>query len=198
MIKSLNDLGLYRDKSFSATALAIRKDLERHYWRGLIDGDGSVTIASPNGFKALRVNFLGTKSLVDAFSQFCLQITGFSPKVTQQKASPTTYLCVACGKTALVLLNEIYKNSNIKLDRKYNTYIKALEEIPCLKLKVCYLADYLSENNMSVSDMARKINWKIQNFHMIYNGKRFATKEMIELISKYTHILYKNLVEQEI
>ena len=196
MVNSLNKLGLYKDKSFSATPQTLKEELQRHYWRGLIDGDGSITIAAPHGFKALRINYLGTKSLGDAFSNLSLQVTGFKPKVSQVKSSPTTYLTVLCGSNALSMARYIYLDASVYLNRKYEIYLNALNEIPCLLLRKNYLDEYLQEKKMSLTDMCRLLGLHIANLHMIYDHKRYATKSMIRSISNFTGIKYENLITE--
>lgn len=68
MASRLRELGLEHDKSYTATpCVAVPSELEPHYWRGLVDGDGWVT---RNRRGKWSIGLSGTRAVVYGFVQF--------------------------------------------------------------------------------------------------------------------------------
>ena len=68
MVADLLKLGIGERKSLTVKPCKqVPKQLLKHYWRGMIDGDGCVFVKAP------LISFVGTFEIVDAFRSFCLQ-----------------------------------------------------------------------------------------------------------------------------
>ncbi len=106
---------------------------EPSFWRGIIDGDGS--IGMKNVINQPFVN-LTTKSenLKESFCDLIECLTNFRPKINRNKRD-NIYNITLHGEKALKILNYIYQNNDIYLDRKYNIFleIKDWKKLPTQK-----------------------------------------------------------------
>lgn len=86
-----------------------------HYWRGLVDGDGHITI---NG-NGVYMGLLGSKPVADAFAAWANRLIGSRVNATRKKPSPTAW-CVQVGGTIRVraLLRALYDDAPVALARK--------------------------------------------------------------------------------
>lgn len=97
----------------------VPKALLRHFIRGYLDGDGNID--SPR----VRFSVLGTYSfLEDLQSHF--ELLGASKTKISQKKDNKAYSFEKGGAESLLILNNLYINSTIYLDRKY---LKALAHL---------------------------------------------------------------------
>lgn len=89
------------------------KELNRHFFRGFLDGDGWI---SKSGKRWMTGICSGSKAVVDAFVRF----NGVPKKVTKRKnhAWQVTYE----GKMARRILTNLYSDAIIVLDRKLFLY----------------------------------------------------------------------------
>ena len=95
--------------------------LEPHFIRGYFDGDGSLSIRENKIKKDSKVvSLLGTKEFLTEL----LIITNLSTKLSKDKRHRgNTYSLNFRGADGLILLDYMYKNSNVHLERKYNLYM---------------------------------------------------------------------------
>jgi hypothetical protein len=91
--------------------------VNRHFFRGLFDGDGS--IYSNNNGKNLAISLNGIDSVLTVFKNFIEKKTEINLKIYPNKS-----ICRvrAYGEKALNILDLLYDNSNIYLDRKMELY----------------------------------------------------------------------------
>lgn len=97
---------------------------ESSFWRGIIDGDGSI------GMKKVEEQpfiSLTTKSelLKESYCDLIYKITNFRPKCNRNKRD-NIFNITLHGEKALKILNFIYKDANIYIDRKYQSYLNLL------------------------------------------------------------------------
>lgn len=95
----------------------------RHFWRGFVDGDG--TVRFPNNIRDVRL--LGSKEIIDVFISF-VEMYGNCAKRSAVK-HPVTKDCYTIqynGKDASEIAYILYHDCNIALERKW---IKAKELI---------------------------------------------------------------------
>jgi hypothetical protein len=85
----------------------------RHFWRGVVDGDGSVGFTS-KGFPSLQL--VGTRRLMDAFLQF-LREEGLAARMTV-RPSKSIYTVSTAGHTAAAIVHLLYANGPVALNRK--------------------------------------------------------------------------------
>jgi hypothetical protein len=86
-----------------------------HYWRGLVDGDGYITINTRGVFTGL----LGSKSVADAYAEWVNLLIGTRVHATPKKPSTTAW-SVQVGGTIRVLrlLAALYDDAPAALARK--------------------------------------------------------------------------------
>lgn len=94
------------------------KSLIKHFIRGYVDGDGCLSYCDTEHKKA-HMSILGTQDILDNIQnwlplQYKLQIFGKS------NVKQLSFV----GKTAFFIENYLYKNSNVRLERKYNKYLE--------------------------------------------------------------------------
>lgn len=90
--------------------------LMRHYWRGVVDGDGSVY--SENAASA-AVALVGSHDLVSGFLAWANPIAGTAVNPSADKRSPDHWRCVIHGKRQTdSLVTALYENASVALDRK--------------------------------------------------------------------------------
>lgn len=122
MWETLNSYGCTPCKSLTLTFPNVNifkdKRLIKHFIRGYIDGDGCISFCDTNHKKA-HMSILGTENILTNIQhwlplQYELQILGKS------NIKQLSFV----GKTAFYVENYLYKNSNVKLERKYDRYLE--------------------------------------------------------------------------
>ncbi|MDS7057089.1 hypothetical protein NXG04_07305 [Klebsiella pneumoniae] len=132
IVSDLRCLGFYKDKSKTQTYPSIPEEFHKHFIRGLFDGDGCISIRERNnprykGEVDYSISFCGTletmKTVQDIICKNC--------NVNINKVhSSNKYLKIIqwSGKqNAKKILDWIYEDSNIELDRKHILYKKHIE-----------------------------------------------------------------------
>lgn len=106
--------GVTPRKSWTCAPWDVPADLAPHYWRGLIDGDGHISVGTKPKDKQLV--FVGTLAMAEAFRSFAAGICG-------TKATPRER--VGCWKVSVVgrrqvhaLLTALYREDWVALARK--------------------------------------------------------------------------------
>ena len=139
MISDLNALGFCRDKTYNTIVPKISEHLERHFWRGVMDGDGHISFYTTNNrmkmasgevktyhYKTLEVGICGHINTMNAFVEFLkrnnIETSGVRPDHSIFRVRVRTK---DCNK----FLDLIYKDSDPKLflKRKYAKYQEYLE-----------------------------------------------------------------------
>jgi hypothetical protein len=111
MAASLATHGILPNKTFSTNAAQVTSELAKHYWRGVIDGDG--TFAKDGSSLALA----GDYDVVLAFQTFVLSHCP-EVKATVRKSENIYAFCIRRQATKC-MLQLLYKGATIYLDRKY-------------------------------------------------------------------------------
>lgn len=117
LFEELGKYGIYPNKTLKEIVPAAYT-LDRHYWRGIIDGDGFVTIHKQRRYP--QIGLCGTKEICQQFLDFILA-NGISTKVIPKQRPPKTnnhYAISFSSGIAHKIINLLYKDSNIYLDRK--------------------------------------------------------------------------------
>lgn len=122
--KDLNYYGITPRKSLTAQAKNIDGEYERDFWRGIIDGDGSLHISQqkPN------FNLVGSNDICNSFKNFLLKNEVNTSAKISEKANVYYF---STGGTYLVMdiCDLLYKSANIYLDRKYNFATNLINEL---------------------------------------------------------------------
>jgi hypothetical protein len=130
IVKDLKSLGLSERKTFTvAPCSTVPDELMRHYWRGVIDGDGCIgkSAVKKTGYITWSVSLTGNKYMVEGFCRWVGDVTGIKMiPHTYKKDSYTAH----CGGNKQVrrLLPHLYKDATMYLDRKYDRAMAALSQ----------------------------------------------------------------------
>jgi hypothetical protein len=87
-----------------------------HYWRGLFDGDGHITINGNGVFTGL----VGSEAVVHSFRDWAHDVCGTNANPKRGTASNKQYWTVQIGGTRLILrlLAALYDDAPVALARK--------------------------------------------------------------------------------
>jgi len=130
MTSDLIKLGCFEHKSLILTFPTeeqVPTDFLRDFVRGYIDGDGSIT--SGGKYQPLVIRVCGTFELLTGLKNYfntLLFPAYVSDKFEKRhKDSKNNYSLSISSKTkALAILDELYNDASVYLDRKYTTYIE--------------------------------------------------------------------------
>ena len=115
LVASLERLGMRR-KSLERVALPEFED-SRHFWRGAVDGDGTVGVLRGDTLRPL-IQLCGGLGLVGQFRDYLERNAVRCPSVRQGRPGvPCWYLAVS-GDRALPGIRLLYANAIVVLDRK--------------------------------------------------------------------------------
>lgn len=122
MHDKLIEYGLVPNKSLVLEYPSIiSQELQRHFLRGYFDGDGS----SYCGKNGKNCSFMGTASFCDSAKRIIKKELGINANVYSYKNSPqTSVLYISGGKQVFSFFSWIYKESDLKLQRKYEKFCK--------------------------------------------------------------------------
>lgn len=133
-VKMANDLankGVIPRKTGKCYPYDISPNLERHYWRGLIDGDGHLSFnlhEKPSKSRNVPiVGLSGDLKMCEGFKLFCAKYTNTNIKICKAYNSNLCHHYVINCANAAIIAHVLYCNSTISLDRKYDKYLKIRE-----------------------------------------------------------------------
>lgn len=134
LIKNLNNLGLFANKTISHKFPEIPNELLKHFIRGYFDGNGSFSKYHSYCKKLSKTHTKYCFSL-EGTEEFILQLQ----TILKNKFNKEFYLCkrfetTNCSttikgsgrKNTLDFLNWIYEDAIIYMDRKYNKYLQLM------------------------------------------------------------------------
>jgi len=130
MAKDLINHGCVQNKSLILTFPKLRKNLVHHFIRGYFDGDGSIFINNYKNRGVLYtrpgINICGTKEFLETLSIYL----DYSQCIYKEKRKSTnTYTYKVYGnKRVLPILNYLYKDASIYLDRKHKLFKELIHE----------------------------------------------------------------------
>jgi len=97
---------------------------DRHFWRGVVDGDGHLNM---NKTKASVIVLVGSSEVIQGFIDFCSNTVGLKvprvPKGTQYK-NKVLYKVQLNNEDARNVAKYLYEDSTVYLDRKYDQMLK--------------------------------------------------------------------------
>lgn len=112
----LMELGFTHDKSYTAKPHELLK-WSRDFWRGEIDGDGGVY-----DYEHQQVFLCGTLETIFDFIIFCGKETGIKDKYPSKFSGKSLYQVHYYGEDCRKVLDLLYKNSTVYLNRKFEKY----------------------------------------------------------------------------
>lgn len=120
MCEKLAELGVTPNKTYSLSFPTwMHSALLPHFVRGFFDGDGCID-------KMGHASFAGSESFVRQLSEIIAHTCNLKCNLYQCKQSNCTYQCHMSGKlNSKIFLDWIYKDADIKMERKYQRYLDA-------------------------------------------------------------------------
>lgn len=98
--------------------------LEPHFWRGIIDGDGCISIYETKGKTVAQLSVIGSLEIIETFEKFLKSKIDFRAKPLVDN---NNYTLTLSGLNALAAAKLIYEDAPIVLDRKYNLYKQLID-----------------------------------------------------------------------
>lgn len=118
--------------------------LEKHYWRGAIDGDGNVFK------KGLMIGICGTEETCNKFREFCLKIVKSNAQVKNIKKNLWHFRLH--GLIIIPVCKVLYENSTVYLERKYKTYLELISKDLTIKsCRICKITKKINKENWVLS-----------------------------------------------
>jgi len=135
MKQALRKLGLRNDKSHTLEFPVIKPKYSNHFIRGILDGDGSVTLRQrfrPR-YKEIQtdygVSFCGTPMLMNRIREIIVSACGAS--IAKLQTCGNIKIIQWSGKHQVTrILDWLYQDATTMLDRKYATYLLIKERVP--------------------------------------------------------------------
>lgn len=126
LIEDLNDIGITSNKSLTLKINynKIPDELKKHFWRGLVDGDGTFGIYGKK--QLLEFNITTSLSMCQVTKEEILKIfPEMSIKFYQVIGAneKTKRFVITKQKDIMTFLSYIYEDNKITLERKYKKYL---------------------------------------------------------------------------
>ena len=121
MVSTLAALGITPRKSLVAKAPDVLLN-NRDFWRGCVDGDGSVYIhrKTGGGSEYPGIMICGSYDLCLQFGEFTQTIYPHRRNPTRAKKGSVYYLSLV-GRSALAVIRSLYSHATVALPRKHDT-----------------------------------------------------------------------------
>jgi hypothetical protein len=122
LVARLNSFGVVPRKSKGAQVMQLEDD--RHFWRGLVDGDGHVCLFKKGTSHSPVVGLTASKSLADQFADYVFSHTGKRPGMSQQG---NIWHARCTYRNAEAIADLLYSGSSVFLERKQEIVRAILE-----------------------------------------------------------------------
>lgn len=125
LCQALATYGVIPRKSLHAKVIGL--DNNRDFWRGMIDGDGS--IGEYYGYKTNiypQISLCGSPEIIEQFEQYTKEIAPTVKAIPRKHGKIDTF--TVRGTNAVVLLKHLYAEANTALDRKLALALKLIEK----------------------------------------------------------------------
>lgn len=124
----LTELGFTNNKTYDAK---VHKSLihESAFWRGVFDGDGWISNSHTREYNYCWVGLCGTLDTLQAYIDFIKdKITTKVETPRHKKGTKNNYETAFVNKIGKKVLDLLYKDATVYLDRKYKTYLEMTQE----------------------------------------------------------------------
>lgn len=133
----LKELGFTSNKTYDITPHELLR-YSRDFWRGVIDGDGWITkghsiYPSVNSgdirYEYPKMGLCGNEATIQEFLRY-VKLSGIECKSSMKKSKSNNplYSMDSAGKPAVQIMNLLYKDATVYLDRKYQKYQELISE----------------------------------------------------------------------
>lgn len=109
---------------------SVPNSLMRHFLRGVFDGDGCLSINKNNS--RYKVNLIGYYLFIKDVKEYLFNELNINTSLRQERRSKSKEvydITYSARQDVVKLVNFLYKDSTIYLDRKYNTHLKMIQLI---------------------------------------------------------------------
>jgi len=121
--QSLIKLGIHPNKSLTIIPPVLDNSIEKHFWRGCLDGDGCISFCkSQNGW---NISFNGSYDMVLGFKRYTDGVVNSIRK--PYKRGNIYTITFSRYEEICKILNSLYYNSVVFLDRKYKLYEEVIK-----------------------------------------------------------------------
>ena len=130
MSQDLLRLGITPKKSLTMTYPDVPSGLERHFIRGLFDGDGSVFIEPRSKSSPLRVHYVcGSKQFIVSLEEQLHILAGLRKQTIYSRPTQTSYYFKYAHEDSLNFFRFVYAGdcSSMRLERKYRKFIEGMQ-----------------------------------------------------------------------
>lgn len=118
-------LGITERKSLTCRSPVVPDEvpleLERHFWRGVIDGDGTIGWYKRHNSRKGKysLSLVGSYGIVDGFRDYCYKFVDSAAKVLKRE---NIYVFTQTESNAIKMCSILYDDSCIRLERKFDIY----------------------------------------------------------------------------
>ena len=118
----MRKIGLIENKSLICRFPKIQDKYISDFIRGLLDGDGSIYTKNKN---KCRVNIVSNPEMCSEISKIINNLLNINSKV-YKKTKTVSSFTISGRLQILKFLEWVYKNAELKLNRKYNKYLELI------------------------------------------------------------------------
>lgn len=113
LVSALEQYGVRERKSHTASVIGLNHN--RHFWRGLIDGDGTLYLSKS---RYPQLCLCGSETILTQFVDYVKETFPTIQKIAIRNRASIKQLAIA-GRNAVLLVSHFYKNSPVVLERKW-------------------------------------------------------------------------------
>ena len=130
LCEKLAEYGLYQAKTYTLQLPILEKSLMRHFIRGYFDGDGCFSVTKRNdrknpNSKTYQFNITGMEGPLSIIQQHLVDNVGVVKNSLKKRVSTVAVTIHYSGRgVCKKILDYLYDNATIYLQRKYNKYKK--------------------------------------------------------------------------
>jgi len=125
IISNLDKHGIVPNKSKVSKLPLIPTDMYRHFIRGVYDGDGSMSYSMDGNYRRYIFSIVGNIDLMEGIRDVVFDQTTILLGLGRMKMIHRVYK--KGNQQIMSLLNWLYKDSSVYLDRKYKNYMDMLD-----------------------------------------------------------------------
>ena len=96
----------------------------RHFWRGVVDGDGGIYVKVGNNYPSIYL--AGSERLLRQFARYLL-FAGLTKRLTTVRPCRSTMQLAVAGRHAVNIIEHLYHDSRVALDRKQTLATAVIE-----------------------------------------------------------------------
>lgn len=141
IVRDLNKCGCVSNKTLKLkfpNSEILDESLIKHFIRGYLDGDGSISFSERKSSSKYRstylhfnITFTGTYDVIHGIKNVLYKVVPFEGNIRSRwvDSNNNFTLSIDGNNICYKLLNWIYEDATLYLDRKYNKYLLLIEEI---------------------------------------------------------------------